>query len=129
MKQFILGAIILLLCNFVFSQPNTKEYFLEKSKKQKKIAWILLGTGTAAILTEAIADNSKKGTGESFTGGVMTLGGIVCTLTSIPIFLSSSRNKKKGMAITINRNKFYFPQKNTGIAKNYSSISLHIPLN
>ena len=128
MRHFILVASLLLLCDCVFSQVNTKDYYLEKSKKQKKTAWVLLGTGAAAIFTEAIADNSKRGTGQSLTGGVMTLGGIISSLTSIPFFISSSKNKRKGMALTINRSKMLLPQNNFAIAKSYSAISLHISL-
>ena len=128
MKHFILLVNLLLLCNCLFSQPNTKDYFLQKSKIQKKTAWILLGTGAGAVLIEGIADNSKGGTGQSLTGGIMTLGGIICSLTSIPFFISSSKNKRKGMALTINRNKILSPQNNFAVAINYSSISLNIAL-
>jgi len=128
MKHIVLLITGLLWFNCLFSQSKTKEYFLQKSKKQKTTAWILLGTGAAAILTEAIVDNSQKGTGQSLTGGVMTLGGAICTLASIPLFVSSSRNKRRAMALTINNSKIVSPRDNSTIARNHYSISVNISL-
>ncbi len=83
-RNIVLLISGLLMFNFVFSQPKAKEYFLERSKKQNTTAWILLGTGAAAIITGAIVDNSHKGEEQSYTGGFIEVGGIICTLTSIP---------------------------------------------
>lgn len=128
MRHIVLLISGLLLFNCLFSQPKTKEYFLERSKKQKTTAWILLGTGATAIITEAIVDNSHRGTGQSLTGGVITLGGAICTLTSIPFFVSSSRNKRRAVALTITDSRIVLPQDNSAVARNHSSISVHIPL-
>lgn len=129
MKYIILLISAVFFFNCLFSQPKTKEFFLERSKKQKTVAWILLGTGAAAIITEAIVDNSNRGTGESLTGGIMTLGGVVCTVTSIPFFINAAVNKRRAMKLTINNNSILFPQANGAVTRNYSSISIHIPLN
>ena len=128
MRRVILIASVLLLFNFVFGQSNTKDYFLEKSKKQKTTAWILLGTGAAAIITEAIVDNSHRGTGQSLTGGILTVGGVLCTLTSIPFFISSSRNKRRAITFTINNEKTIRLQDKLFTSKNHPSISVHISL-
>jgi hypothetical protein len=128
MRHIVFLISGLLLFNCLFSQPKTKEYFLERSKKQKMTAWILLGTGAAAILTEAIVDNSQRGTGKSLTGGIMTLGGAICTLASIPFFVSSSRNKRRAMALTVNNSRIVLPGANSAFARYHSSISVHIQL-
>ena len=89
-----------LFCNILFGQSKSKEYFLDRSEKQKKTAWILLRTGAAAILTEAIVDNSQKGTGQSLTGGVITLGVVICTLVSVPFLISSSKNRRRATSFS-----------------------------
>ena len=129
MKNIVLLISGLLMFNFVFSQPKAKEYFTEKSKKQKTTAWILLGTGTAAIITGAIIDNSHKGEEQSYTGGFIEVGGIICTLTSIPFFIGSSKNRKRATTLTINNRRILLPQNNSFGLKTQPSISLHIPLN
>ena len=88
-----------------------------------------MGTGAAAIITEAIVDNSNKGTGQSLTGGVLTLGGAILSLTSIPVFINSSKNKRRAAALAVNNSKINLPQGNSNLAKNHFSISLRLPLN
>ena len=128
MRNIVLLISGLLVFNFVFSQQKSKEYFLERSKKQKRTAWILLGSGTAAIITGAIIDNSHKSEGQSFTGGFIEVGGIICTLTSIPFFVSSSKNKKKATTLTINNQRILLPQNNSFVLRDQPSLSLLIPL-
>lgn len=129
MKNIALLISGLLVFNFVFSQQKAKEYFLERSKKQKSTAWILLGTGTAAIITGAIIDNTQKREGQSFTGGFIEVGGIICTLTSIPFFISSSKNKKRATTLTINNQRILLPQNNSFVLRDQPSLSLLIPFN
>ncbi len=126
MRHFILLASSLLFFNYVFSQSKSKEYFLQKSKTQKTTAWILLSTGTAAIITGAIIDNSYKGEEQSFTGGFVEVGGIICTLTSIPFFISSSKNKKRTMTVSMNSRKILLLQSNSFVSRVQPSVSLHM---
>lgn len=114
--------------NFVFSQAKTKEYFLERSKKQKTTAWILLTTGSAAIITGLIIDSNVDPEVQSFTGGFIEVGGIICTLTSIPFFISSSKNKKRATTLTINNQRIILPLNNLFVVKRQASVSLNIPL-
>ncbi len=119
----------LLVFNIVFSQLKTKEYFLQKSKNQRTTAWILLSTGAAAIITGTIIDNSHKGKEQSYTGGFIEVGGIICTLTSIPFFISSSKNKKRATRLSINNRKILLPHSNSFVLRFQPSVSLCIPLN
>ena len=129
MRNIVLLVNGLLLFNFVFSQPKAKQNFLERSKNQKTTAWILLGTGVAAIITGAIIDNSVKEDKQSYTGGFIEVGGIICTLTSIPFFISSSKNKKRAIKLTFNNRRILLPQNNSFVTRVHPSISLCIPLN
>lgn len=110
----------------VFSQVKTKEYFIAKSKKQKAVAWTLLGTGAAAIISGAIIDNSNKGEEQSYTGGFMEIGGVICTLTSIPFFISSHRNKKRAATLTMNSQKILLPLNNSFVLKTRPALALRI---
>ena len=124
MKKVFLVLSCLLSLNSIFSQPKAKEYFLERSKKQNTTAWILLGTGAAAIVTGAIIDNAPRDE-QSFTGGFIEIGGILCTLTSIPYFLSSAKNKKRARTLTINNRSILLPQNNSFVLRTQPHISLH----
>ena len=128
MKYIVLLTSGLLLFCIVFGQPEPREYFLERSKKQKTTAWILLGTGATAIITGAIIDNSHKDEEQSFTGGFVEVGGIICSLASIPFFISSSGNKKRAVIVTLNNRKVVPGKDNLLISRRHSSISLRIAL-
>lgn len=129
MRNFVLLISGLLVFNFIFSQQKAQKNFLERSKKQKRTAWILLGTGTAAVITGAIIDNSVKRERQSFTGGFIEVGGIICALTSIPFFISSSKNKKRATTLTIHNQTILLPRNNSFVSRDQPSLSLHIPLN
>lgn len=129
MRQIVLLLSGLLVFNFLFSQQKAKKYFLKKSKNQETTAWILLGTGTAALITGVIIDNSLKRERQSYTGGFIEVGGIICTLTGIPFFISSSKNKKRATTLTINNQRILLPQNNSFVLRDQPSLSLHIPLN
>lgn len=126
MKHIVLLISGLLLFSCLFSQPKTKEYFLQSSKKQKTTAWILLGTGAVAIITGAIIDNSHKGEEQSFTGGFVEVGGIICTLTSIPFFISASKNKKRAMTVSMNSRRILLLQSNSFVSRVQPSVSLRM---
>lgn len=129
MRNIVLLICGLLVFNFVFSQQKAKEYFLQRSKNQKTTAWILLGTGTAAIITGVIVDNNHNREGQYMTGGFIEVGGIICTLTSIPFFISSSKNKRRATTLTINNQRILVPHNNSFVLSDQSSLSLHLPLN
>ncbi|MEP6711099.1 MAG: hypothetical protein ABJA37_01725 [Ferruginibacter sp.] len=73
------------------SQALTKQEYLQKSKSQKTAAWILLGSGVALF---AVA---SPGNASFSTTAVLAVGGIVATLSSIPLFIAAGRNKRKAM--------------------------------
>lgn len=101
---------------------------MKKNKKQKTTAWVLLGTGVAAILTGVIIDNSNKGNDQSYTGGFIEVGGVICTLTSIPFFISSSKNSRKAAAISFNYQKMLFQQQRSIVLKPQPALTLQVKL-
>ena len=103
MRKFFICTMLLLItassfCQQTdFSQSLTQKNYLQKSKKQKTGAWVLLGGGFAvavgASLLDVSSDWSKSETPylvALFTGGASMLG-------SIPLFIASGRNKRKAM--------------------------------
>lgn len=82
------------------SQPLTQKDYLQKSKKQKTAAWILLGGGFAVGVGSIILDVSSdwdKSEDPYLVG--MAIGG-TSMLASIPLFIASGKNKRKAMNAT-----------------------------
>ncbi len=91
----------------------------QKSKKQKTVAWILLGGGVGIAAAGLIIESTgnpvnvwnnldKRANGlEIFliTGGAAVLG-------SIPFFIASGNNRRKANLMLINENVFFNPQLN-----------------
>lgn len=127
MKKTILLTITVLFFNSVFSQVVKISPAL-KSKNKRTVAWVLLGTGTAAIITGALIDNAHKGYEETYTGGFLELGGALCTLTSIPFFISATKNKKREAALSLNSGKILLLQNNAVSGRMQPIVSLHVRL-
>lgn len=139
MKKIILSLLMLffILNSFCQTQTTTfsKEYYLEKSKKQKKTGWIILGTGLtfAAIGGLVQLSNSNQtsygsGFDFDFTGAYIAIGGGILSLASIPCFVNSSKNKKLAVAIAIDNQNILLPQENNFAFKKQPSLCLKIEL-
>lgn len=115
MKKYFTATILLLFVFSVFSQDNlkNKDYYLQKSKKQKTAAWLLLGGGltlsTISVFT-GYADLSDDFTGFFSTDPesqnndtaetILLVTGTAAILSSIPLFIASGKNKKRARAIS-----------------------------
>ena len=107
MKKIIVCALLLSIADASFSQQTnpapalSRQDYLQKSKQQKTIAWIMLGSGICMVggglainLSGGILNGKgSKGLWLSYLGGVVTL-------TSIPLFIAASKNKKKAMSVS-----------------------------
>jgi hypothetical protein len=111
MKKIILYTLLLVIPAASFSQSTTdnapvvKTDYLQKSKKQKTAAWVLLGGGTllSSIGLVIAADNVFSGigigsSGSYNTGMVLFYTGGAAMFGSIPFFISSAKNKRKAMS-------------------------------
>ena len=118
MKKSAIFIILLLLSVTSFSQQTnpalqlTKQDYLQKSKNQKKAALLMLGGGGAFILTGIIIPKGEL-THMGYLGndykndgvkGAFYLCGALAMLGSIPLFIASSKNKKKGMSLSFKNN-------------------------
>jgi hypothetical protein len=83
-------------------QEITKADYLKKSKNQKRAAWILAGVGTLSVILGTIEVNPEYG--ENSNSSFFLAGGLVAIGASVPLFIASARNKKKGMSLSFKNN-------------------------
>ncbi|MEL1241970.1 hypothetical protein [Flavobacterium flavipallidum] len=138
MKTVLLYMLTLLFVTNIFSQTQnpsfTKENYLEKSKKQKRTGWIILGTGlglgaVGGLVQLRNSNTTSYGSGFDFdfTGVYIAIGGGVVALASIPCFISAAKNKKMALSITMNQQNILLPINNEFVIK-HPSLSLKIEL-
>lgn len=80
----------------------TKAEYLKKSKHQKRTAWILLVTGSLAVISATIEVNPNYG--ESANRPLLFIGGLVMVGASVPTFTASARSKRRGMRLSFKNN-------------------------
>lgn len=82
-------------------EPLTRQDYLVKSKNQKTAAWVLLGGGAVLIGTGLlIGDRKESSFDDAATGGIIGIAGALSIITSVPLFVASGRNKRKGMNVS-----------------------------
>ncbi len=112
MKKIITCFVLVAFATTSFCQQTvqkqtlTQKDYLEKSKKQKKIAWILFGGGVALIATGALIPEgeltgdinwiawSAEHKNDGIKGAFILAGGL-SMLGSIPFFIASGKNKRR----------------------------------
>ncbi len=133
MKKIIFLLIFSAITFSSFSQPGnpptalTKQDFLQKSKKQKTTAWVLLGGGTIAWLAGVSKYMNQN---DNIDGGgevAMTVGGIA-VLSSIPFFVIASKNKKKAMSLSFKNNPTQQFQRGSFVNRSLPSLTFKIHL-
>ena len=84
----------------VKSNEEMYDFYNSKHKKLKKTGLILLGAGVVATgLGYAIANNRSFNNDEFTAGAILTLGGVLTTISSIPVLIISGSKKRKANAI------------------------------
>lgn len=122
MKQIVILACLFLVIGVTISaaqsNQNTNTHqtdYLQKSKNQKKTAWILLGGGGAVMITGIIIPKGDithvdPAGGKSYKNdgikSLFTQTGALAMLGSIPFFIASSKNKKKAMSLSFKNETF-----------------------
>lgn len=135
-KKVISFCLLLTLNATVFSQTATSPVYmtqpcyLKKSKNQKTAAWILLGGGTTLTiiggalvlhdfgegLDNAFNPNPQPAHNKSTGAGLAVAAGVASIVGSIPLFISASKNRHKGVSITF-KNDLVPELKNSEIIK------------
>lgn len=148
MKKIILSGILLTIVITGYTQeikPNTlftKQDYLQKSKQQKTVAWVLAGGGSALsiigglkFLDEAVKvrnsviplpgqplpDEAKVN-----GAGILMLIGGVAIVGSVPLFVASGKNKKKATAVSFKNIPVRVLQKHSIVNTYTQSVNLTI---
>jgi hypothetical protein len=143
MKKIILSLILLsflvkpfgqttlnLASSKDFNLSSSKYSYLKKSRTQKTIGWILLGTGAgiAAYGLVTINNYTDNQWGFNITGALIAIAGGVIAASSIPFFISSARNKRKAATLSFSAKKNLLLQQHALAYKIQPAIALKITL-
>ena len=112
------------------SAPLTKQDYLQKSKKQKTTAWILLAVGATVGFIGLTQFNFAGSDGEVNNGAatVMFLTGTAAVITSIPFFKASNKNKRKAASMSLKMDRVPVLQTKNMASINYPAISFRLPI-
>ena len=131
MKKIISLSLLLIISATSFSQQTkpssslTKQDYLQKSKLQKKTGFILLLGGTACVLVVPLGVLGIK----SLTANAIPfVAGLIAIPASIPFLIAASRNKKKGMSLSIRNETAPRLQNSNFIYRAVPSVTLKIHL-
>jgi len=147
MKKITIYILLMTISTASFSQsiptnlsPVRTDY-LQKSHHQKTAAWVLLGGGglmasIGSIISAKDVTNNLVNLFDpnyqqsSNTGPVLMVLGTVTMLGSVPLFIASSRNKRKAMTLSTSFKLEKIPvifQKSL-VQNSYPALSLKINL-
>jgi protein-S-isoprenylcysteine O-methyltransferase Ste14 len=131
MKSLFVIFTFLFFSASVFSQTiasatiaEKKTAYLKKSKGQRTAAFILLGVGGGCFALAA------PGNVDFDVLGTLVVIGAAATITSIPLFISAGKNKRRAMALTVGINMDQSTEASKyGISMvRYPALSLHLNL-
>lgn len=128
MKKLTLLVVCVCLFSRAYSQTSlkTSAYYLQKSKKQKTAAWILLIAGAAAGTTALLVGSGEETSfDEAGSGAVIGGIGLLSMAGSIPLFIASKRNKNKSVNLQA---MFFKPAGNFYCRRLTAGLSLSFPL-
>lgn len=146
-KNVAILLFLAMMCISSFAQTTTastiRTGYFNKSKKQHTAAWIFLGGGAVfTVVGYTIGLNrvfheigSVLETGKddnSFVAGtIIFFTGISSMLASVPLFIASSKNRKKGMALSVSLKieKATVPQRFAITHLSYPAVSLRFNFN
>lgn len=115
-------------CQDSRSNEFNKDYYLQKTKTQNTVGWILLGAGTTAIVAGIISGTKKDDDlADVGVGVVAVVSGVVVDLVSIPFFISAAKNKKRAAtAVAFHMQPMNLPIQQGFVLKQQPTISVKI---
>lgn len=113
------------------SPAISKDYYVQKSKNQKTIAWIILGSGLGIAAAGGIVQlneetNRNGGWDLDFRGTWIAIAGGGVGLFSIPFFISSAKNARKSMSVLLSNTQIILPQQGYLIQSALPTVSIKI---
>lgn len=120
----------------VLSQTMSKQDYLDKSKRQKTTAFIMLGGGVAFATAGSImfSENftlfgaSDAEDNAAGIGAAMVVVGGLAAVGSIPVFISSSNNAKKAASMGFKNEPTNIPKYAGNLPRSIPSLTFIIPL-
>lgn len=147
MKKLLVLLTLVLFSLASFSQPThdsafTKDYFLKKSRNQKRAAWaLLIGGTTMGVIGIANSDIIDQGSASSSNNSwdnqsngidgadLLVVGGIVADLTSAVFFVGSAKNKRKAEAtLSLHTQPVLLPGHNSFVVSRQPALALKVGL-
>ena len=116
MKKLLLIFILTMISVGGYSQTEkqdfSKDHYLQKSKNQRTVGWVLLGGGAAVGIAGIIVATDDlweepDGLGTGLT--LFTLGA-AGTLVSIPFFISAGNNSHKAANFSLESQNYHIPE-------------------
>lgn len=107
-----------------------RSQLLSKSKIQKAVGWVILGTGLPVVLITGyfLTAFDQSDIDETIVKKVF-IASTVYTLVSIPLIRAGRLNKKRALAISLNNNEIALPHNTSIVVNMQPAISFQIPLN
>ena len=141
-RASLLTAFLIGITLSASAQEMSKQDYLDKSKKQKTAAFILMGGGVALSTLGFIIYPGETAIcfvpiggvcpdpeqTKLIASGILIYGGILAALGSIPLFISSNKNAKKAAQLSFKNEPTYIPKYAGNIPISVPSITLTIPL-
>ncbi len=111
MKKIVTVILLVFYVSGIAQVTDTVKYsvredLLQKSKRQKTTAFVMLGVGAAAAVTGSIIFSQNfdiwSDTNDTMmgTGAILATAGGLSMLGSIPFFIASSKNKRQAMGMS-----------------------------
>ncbi len=129
---FNVGAQISNPAPLIEKHNQTAVNLLQKSRKQKTLAWVLLGVGLGTLFISSIIQTSQLGndpleyflSDKSEKGAIAFLAGGAIAVASVPLFIISGKNKKKAKLIIKNKSSSFSRQIHS--KANFYSVGIQI---
>jgi hypothetical protein len=134
MKKALLIVLLLsftarAVCQDTTQLKHTKEYYLEKSARQRKTGWILLGTGAVALTAGILLFEDgyvNLNDGIAFTGIVLTIGGGVGVIFGAASLATAGENKKRAAQVAIVNQNIYLLRQGFVISRSAPALKFTI---
>jgi predicted membrane channel-forming protein YqfA (hemolysin III family) len=130
-KTFFTASFVWLIAINCFSQSAEKKDYLQKSKNQKTVFFVLAGTGSALMIGGLIyagSHNNPEKENYNYNGGFIFLGGLVFLGSSIPFLIGSVKNKKKAISLSFKNERSLQLNKNNFVCTPVPSLTLKVRL-
>ena len=121
-KIFFIACMSLIACNSM-GQSAEKTDYLQKSKSQKTIAWLLFGAGAVVNIIGVASVESPNN-----TPVVCFIVGSAIMLSSIPFTVMGHQNKKRAAALSINTEQMYQLKNSNLHVVSYPALTMKINL-